>query len=180
MHAENDREFELVLGNKQLLGLLFVTFVLLGVFFALGYAMGRNTVPSPVVETQRSADAPPPEPKPSVTENPAVTERPSPVEPASAAIPPAQRAPEPAVAGVIIDPKPGETFLQVGAVKRREAESLVEVLSNKGFKAVLAPAPPPLEDTFRVLVGPIGTDIEQGKLKTELERAGFKPIPRRY
>jgi hypothetical protein len=78
----------------------------------------------------------------------------------------------------VIDPTPGDTYLQVTAVKRPEAELLVEVLARKGFKAALAPAP--LPNMFRVLVGPVRTDAEQGKLKTDLEQAGFKPIPRRY
>ena len=77
-----------------------------------------------------------------------------------------------------MDPKPGDTFLQVTAVKRPEAELLVEVLTRKGFKAGLAPAP--VDNMFRVLVGPVHTDAEQGKLKSDLEQAGFKPIPRRY
>ncbi|MBC7924430.1 MAG: hypothetical protein H7039_02130, partial [Bryobacteraceae bacterium] len=40
-----DREFEIILGNKQLFSLMFVVFVLLGVFFAMGYVMGRSTLP---------------------------------------------------------------------------------------------------------------------------------------
>src|SRR3954452_16147674 len=40
-----DHETEIVLGNKQLFSLLFVVFVLLGVFFAMGYVMGRSTLP---------------------------------------------------------------------------------------------------------------------------------------
>src|SRR4051794_33574892 len=43
-----DHETEIVLGNKQLFSLLFVVFVLLGVFFAMGYVMGRSTVSAEV------------------------------------------------------------------------------------------------------------------------------------
>src|SRR3954453_18247688 len=42
---DQDNEFELVLGNKQLFSVLFVVFVLLGVFFAMGYLMGRSSAP---------------------------------------------------------------------------------------------------------------------------------------
>jgi hypothetical protein len=191
MQAENDREFELVLGNKQLLGLLFLTFVLLGVFFALGYAMGRNAAPSPIAETVNPArpSASGPVQKPTAAEG--IVSPPQPAKSdaarldAEAATPPAAQAPAAAPSGgdvtpavVILDPKPGDTFLQVTAVKRPEAELLAEVLTKKGFKAGLAPAP--IENMFRVLVGPVHTDAEQGKLKSDLEQAGFKPIPRRY
>jgi flagellar biosynthesis GTPase FlhF len=36
-------EFELVLGNKQLLSVFFIVVVLLGVFFTMGYIVGRNS-----------------------------------------------------------------------------------------------------------------------------------------
>ena len=38
-----DGEKELVLGNKQLIGLFFVVVALCGVFFAMGYLIGRNS-----------------------------------------------------------------------------------------------------------------------------------------
>src|SRR5882724_11870983 len=36
-------EFELVLGNKQLLSVVFIVVILLGVFFTMGYIVGRNS-----------------------------------------------------------------------------------------------------------------------------------------
>ena len=45
MPKNDEGEFELVLGNKQLLSVFFIVVVLLGVFFAMGYIAGRNTVP---------------------------------------------------------------------------------------------------------------------------------------
>jgi cell division protein FtsN len=42
MARTEDGEMELVLGNKQLLSVLFVLVVLLGVFFTMGYIVGRN------------------------------------------------------------------------------------------------------------------------------------------
>jgi Flp pilus assembly protein protease CpaA len=41
--AQMDGEKELVLGNKQLISLFFVVVALCGVFFAMGYMIGRNT-----------------------------------------------------------------------------------------------------------------------------------------
>jgi hypothetical protein len=39
-------EFELVLGNKQLLSGFFIVVILFGVFFTMGYIVGRNSAPS--------------------------------------------------------------------------------------------------------------------------------------
>src|SRR5215467_13229174 len=41
--AQTEGEKELVLGNKQLISLFFVVVALCGVFFAMGYMIGRNT-----------------------------------------------------------------------------------------------------------------------------------------
>ena len=41
--TQTDGEKELVLGNKQLISLFFVVVALCGVFFAMGYMIGRNT-----------------------------------------------------------------------------------------------------------------------------------------
>src|SRR5687767_11711005 len=38
-------EFEMVLGNKQLLSVFFIVVVLLAVFFTMGYVVGRNSAP---------------------------------------------------------------------------------------------------------------------------------------
>jgi hypothetical protein len=41
--ARNDEgEFELILGNRQLMSVLFILVVLLGVFFTMGYIVGRS------------------------------------------------------------------------------------------------------------------------------------------
>jgi hypothetical protein len=48
MDSDNDGERELVLGNKQLLGIFFVATLLCGVFFAMGYVVGGNSAKSAV------------------------------------------------------------------------------------------------------------------------------------
>jgi hypothetical protein len=196
MHSDQEHEFEVVLGNKQLFSLLFVVFVLLGVFFAMGYAMGRNSAPADVARqtpatgpegaaatpnrpamtegSAPAASAPPTIPASEVTGRAAETAAP----PAStAAAPPTQRPAEHAPAR-FIDPKPGEVYLQVSAVARPEAELLVEVLSRKGFRASMAPGPS--ENVIRVLVGPASGDSELTRLRTDLEQSGFKAMVRRY
>jgi len=46
MGRSEDGEFELILGNKQLLSVFFIVVVLLGVFFTMGYIVGKNSVPA--------------------------------------------------------------------------------------------------------------------------------------
>ena len=45
MPKTEDGEFELILGNRQLLSVFFIVVVLLGVFFTMGYIVGRNSGP---------------------------------------------------------------------------------------------------------------------------------------
>lgn len=40
----DEGEFELILGNRQLLSVFFIVVVLLGVFFTMGYIVGKNSV----------------------------------------------------------------------------------------------------------------------------------------
>ena len=42
MKKNEDGEVELILGNGQLLGVFFIVVILLGLFFGMGYLMGRN------------------------------------------------------------------------------------------------------------------------------------------
>jgi cell division septation protein DedD len=45
--ARNDEgEFELVLGNRQLISVFLIVVILLGVFFSMGYIVGRNSSPT--------------------------------------------------------------------------------------------------------------------------------------
>ena len=185
-----------MLGNKQLFSLLFIVFILLGVFFAMGYVMGRNTSGGTDVAVRPPAGNDTPASRggrPSAAEGsmPPVIERPA----TAAAEPPAQKgepeatAQPPAAAAkvppqtesgppAVIDPKPGQIFLQVSAVARPEAELLVEVLTKKGFKAAMAPGPN--DQVFRVLVGPSPNEADLGKMRTDLEQSGFKTMVRRY
>jgi hypothetical protein len=189
-HPDGEREFELVLGNKQLFSLLFIMFVLLGVFFAMGYTLGRTSAPpetTPLKGAAGQGQAPSrPVTRPPVVEGAVSAEKGgapagSQENPSFASAEQALRARATEDSGspvpTMIDPRPGQIFCQVTAVARPEAELLVEVLLKKGFRAAMAPGP----DKFvRVLVGPADSDGDLVKLKTDLEHAGFKPFVRRY
>ena len=191
---QEGHEYELVLGNRQLLSILFLVVVLFGVFFAMGYVMGRNSAP---VETaakgaaereevipsqvrQGGSDDDENEPVQIQTDNNTEKAAPEQQSGASPAAAQANATPEPVLDGppLVTEPQAGQRFLQVSAVAKPEAELLVEVLTRKKFRAVIAPGPN--DRLFRVLVGPVRDDDESVKTRVELEAAGFKPIPRQY
>jgi cell division septation protein DedD len=89
-------------------------------------------------------------------------------------------APEPATSeeSLTAPPVPGQTYLQVAAVRRPEAELMVDVLKRRGFAARIAPVPDKAE--FRVLVGPIKDAAALAKTQSDLALAGFRSIVRKY
>ena len=52
MPKNDEGEFELVLGNRQLISVFLIVVILLGVFFSMGYIVGRNS--SPAGDTARN------------------------------------------------------------------------------------------------------------------------------
>jgi len=176
-----DGEFELILGNRQLLSVFFIVVVLLGVFFTMGYIVGRNAAPV----TPEVAANPPVDTRPPAVESPARTPEPAPV-----ASPPSETAPQqpaptaPAAEHVPETPKAeapptaigsrpaaGQTYLQLAATSQHEADIMVDVLRKKRFRAMAAE----IEEkpgTFRVLVGPV-TDTTANKMRADLQGAGF-------
>ncbi len=201
MPKNEEGEFELVLGNRQLLSIFFIVIILFGVFFTMGYIVGRNSAPTvasappsktgagesaasnpagagAVAETPPQDSGQPSALQPSAEAQPSQTQAAAPQAAAPAEKPPSEEAAAPAA-------KPPETpeppasriYLQVAAVGRPDAEVEVNTLKKRGFPAMMAPAP--REGIFRVLVGPYKDAASVGKAKAELENLGFKPIVRR-
>ncbi len=56
MPRNEDGEFELILGNKQLLSVFFIVVTLLAVFFAMGFIMGRSV--NPAAEARKVDNSP--------------------------------------------------------------------------------------------------------------------------
>jgi cell division septation protein DedD len=190
MPKNEDGEFELVLGNRQLLSVFFIVVVLLGVFFTMGYIVGRNSGPAPsteiasahrepakppiVVESasqEKKADPPPqetkpPETKPQVETAKAPEPEPKKPEPKKPEPPPAKEKEK--ESGT---PATGGTYLQLSATNQHEAEVYVDVLKKKGFKAITS-AVPDRPGLVRVWVGPIA-DNGIAKMRADLNAAGF-------
>ena len=51
MAKTEDGEFELILGNRQLISVFLIVIILLGVFFSMGYIVGRNSAGPAVAAT---------------------------------------------------------------------------------------------------------------------------------
>jgi cell division protein FtsN len=205
--SKTEGEYELVLGNRQLLSAFFIIVILFGVFFTMGYVVGRNSgpaaaagAPATVATNQRPeaaspAAVPPAAPPKEEAKEPAPSET-KPVETQPVAQPEkvrekteaARMAPPrhtPAAAksaetpggAVAVNPGPGNMYLQVEAVAQPQASVVVDTLKQKGFPALLAQSSNPT--LFRVMVGPFPNAATLGKAKADLENVGFKPIVRK-
>jgi cell division septation protein DedD len=175
-------EFELILGNRQLMSVFFIVVILLGVFFAMGYIVGRNS--SPVTGPEIAARWPP-ESKPLVETPPPQRESPAPEAPKATAsqqgpaVTPAARpeaaAPVPVKQSARVDssaqPESGKTYLQLSAIDHDAAEIMVELLRKKSFPAITAEVPE-RPGVFRVLVGPVA-EADVNKTRTDLQNASF-------
>jgi cell division septation protein DedD len=178
-----DGEFELILGNRQLLSVFFIWVVLMGVFFTIGYIVGRNSAPA----TAEIASVPKGEEKPLVVNPPTPAPEPpaeAPAQPRAASPTPAaepapksevekpRKAERPAAAIATGQPVAGRTYLQLAATVKDQADALVDVLRKNGFHAVSEQIPekPTL---YRVLVGPLG-EGEINKTRAELQGKGFQ------
>jgi outer membrane biosynthesis protein TonB len=218
MAKNEDGEFELILGNRQLLSVFFIVVVLLGVFFTMGYIVGRNSNPvappevvaahkdsKPVViegpprenpkgsapastapPTETAAQLPPkeepkpepPRPEPPKTETPKrEPPKPEPVKSEAIKAPPPKAQPPkpakqtPAATASGAAPSSGETYLQLVATAKAEADVMLDVLHKKGFKAIAVQIPERPE-LYRVFVGPIA-DTAVNKTRGDLQGSGF-------
>jgi hypothetical protein len=206
MPRTDEGEFELVLGNRQLLSVFFIVVVLLGVFFVMGYILGKNANPTSMVDvaSARKTDLPvAAEPlvvdrtgeKPSAAVTPAPPTTPNASVPAPVKEQPREPVREPVREVVKETPKPtppppapkpeaapataavkGALYLQVAAVGKPEGEVVSKVLRAKGYKVTLADVGD--GKTHRVLVGPM-EQADMGKIRGELTTLGFSPFPRK-
>lgn len=189
--AQMEGEKELVLGNKQLISLFFVVVALCGVFFAMGYMMGRpsgkqlaaipetnpaaQSAPAPEQSQSQEAEPPretaPPEAQPSApADTSANTPPPATQTQPAHDVPNAPSAPAAAAAAPAV-PETGATYLQVTALRRSDADNLVKTLKEQNFPALLADSSKP--DLFRVLVGPYHQTADVADAKARLKALGF-------
>ena len=195
MRNNETGEFELVVGNKQLLSGFFIVVLLFAVAFAMGYVVGQNTQrPARLASdggaassaTNTAADSRPQPPSPAAVaaappapeaSQPPLDSSPQPTtQPAQATQPAAgeKSAAAPADTGTVASSElPAGSYWQVIAVKPEVAEAMRQTLKDKGFQVSLTPGP---SNLTRVLVGPYSDTPSLGRAKTALETAGFQPV----
>ena len=208
--AKNDEgEFELILGNRQLISVFLIVVILLGVFFSMGYIVGRNSAPAvetaaeakpvevhwPAADASKSPDAvrpdaPAAEPAPADTSQaktaPPATTTPEtePAAPAPAlAVQPPVRQEKPGAAGPPVTATASATEPAPGDYWQvvATARADAEIITEALAKKGFHAvlAPAPKEGVFRVLVGPLKNAAAQAQTRTDLEAAGFKNPIRR-
>ena len=190
-------EFELVVGNRQLLSAFAIVVLLFGVGVAMGYILGQNSPKSaklqpdaaqPAVTDQRPQPAAPaaPPPQPAAAATDAAATQPVSSGDSAAASPATQPAAQPAAEPVrdpaptpaaaagntVAEPPPG-SYWQVMALPEADAEGVLRTLKEQGFPALLSPG---TKNLTRVLVGPFKDTQSMGRAKTQLESAGFHPV----
>jgi len=218
MPRNEEGEFELVLGNRQLLSVFFVIVILMGVCFAAGYIFGRNSASaSDVARAKKGAESaividptsegkggaqrsslapgqvevrsgspvaaarPPAKPAPAGgAPERAAAPPPEAAKPVTAPVKPVAAPPRPAseAGSGLVQPGPGQTYLQVAAVRRPDANTLVSNLKKKEFGAGVAAGPN--ETLFRVVVGPLKDSAEVNRERARLKELGFDPIVKRF
>jgi cell division septation protein DedD len=203
MRNKETGEFELIVGNGQLVSGFFIVILLFAVGVAMGYILGQNSekaaknqpgdaVPCVATDGRPQPSQPSPQPAqdaaasqptaatdapPQPTTQPAKEPEPAPVAATKPAVPePAPPPPPPAKTAVVSASAeaPSGSFWQVSAKANKEsAQATLKILKERGFSAYLTPGP---NNLTRVLVGPYKDTPSKTKAKTELEAMGFKPI----
>ena len=199
MRNKDTGEFELVVGDKQLLSGFFIGVLLLAVVFAMGYVLGRGApkpapaapetaaIPTPVESHPTAPASSQPSPSP-VDATPAVMnpdvghpgETGTPAEPppqpttvpakeTAAPEPPAPKA-EPAPAPPAAAEPSAGTYWQVLAGSRSSATAVSQTLKSQGFPVITRPG---RDNLTLVWVGPYSDKASLSKAKKQLEDAGM-------
>ena len=101
-------------------------------------------------------------------------------------LPPPPSEPEPVPAQTVkakpiwspVDPRPGESYLQLAAMGPLATKEYLQDLAGKGIHPLIAPGP--TEGIYRILMGPYANTTALEKARQALESAGAKPMVRTY
>lgn len=197
MAHSDDGQYELVLENKQVLGIFFIAALLCGVFFGFGFLVGRSSkgptgtqpvTPSSADATSESRRSAMPQDK-SASQPDAVTpdaqpasgkaaDKDKPADAAASTPPPAEEKPkaeEKTAPAPAPQPETASINLQVNVFSSPDAaEPVASLLKRKNFPVTVAQGTS--DKYYHVLVGPYPNMKEADAVKKRLEEEGFKPI----
>jgi DedD protein len=205
MTRKGDRQLELVLENRQVLGIFFVIAILFGVFFSLGYVVGKNTASPAQMATVPNLEPLQADGKPSAMPAPEYLPRSGGGNFASASIPATpgettdtdlefynsvedsnpqaslerpSSVPDKSAGLTTVQTPPEGILVQVSALTRQEdAENLVALMKEKGLPVLLTSSAS--DRLFHVVVGPYESAEEAETVKRILEQDGFRPFLRK-
>ena len=204
MRNNETGEFELLVGNRQLLSGFFIVVLLFAVAFSMGYIVGRNSSPSAKVQTETGSSAgaasqtPETRPQP-VSQPPAAGGAPGlPADAAQSATPLADTPPQPSTqperGGQSTAPAPAASAPTAGApppatppvdaapgsywqVLATASQTSADAMrQTMKDKGFPASLQPGPNNLIRVLIGPYNDKQALGRAKTELENAGVHPV----
>jgi cell division septation protein DedD len=204
MRNNETGEFELVVGNKQLLSGFFIVVLLFAVAFAMGYVVGPNTQrPAKLASEGGSSSgaangAADSRPQPASPAAPVPVSSTPPAPDAAAGQTPTDSAPQPTTQPTT---QPSQGSQPAAPEKPAAAPAATGIVASSelppgSFWQVLAVKPevaeamrstlkdkgfqvaltPGTNNLTRVLVGPYNDSPSLGRAKTELETAGFRPV----
>ena len=173
---DSQEEFELVVGRRQIAGILFLVLVVVAVCSGGSYLAGKVTSRrvEAAAEPEIKIEQPPatPVPAPSVPAPAPMLEATIVREPAG---PPAPKAIE---APIFANPNPQAIYIQVGAVEKGVAVILAEGLRKHALDSFVAPGPG--TKSYRVLIGPFADAEAYQKARSIVAEIGLDNFARRY
>lgn len=183
--ARDEGEFELILGNNQIILLFLILVLLMGLFFSLGFLVGRSTASRPAAASQQqpaqvpiSVDARKSAAESVVTPSPAPAKEQEPAAEKETSAPaaeqkPAPSRPAPVPAQLFVDKPPSGTYLQAAATQRADAETMLSYLISKtGLPGFVTPSPKSPE-LCRVLIGPLANNEQIAEARAKLSNLGI-------
>jgi cell division septation protein DedD len=199
MLQSSERETEILLGNKQLLGIFFVGAALLGIAFVGGYKVGQASSAKKVTAGPPGPSTDPAPQSSGVAQAGGETHSVSPGDGGAlntdgtssnskgtqellgarkkkvAKTDVSNDEPATAARADGFSPQSGQEFLQVTAVPREHAYAVAAVLRKKGFRAHAVPKPG-AGNLYRVIVGPIHDAGELSTTRDSLRKTGFSQV----
>jgi len=189
MPVKDEGEFELILGNKQIIAVFVIVLLLMGLFFSIGFLAGRRSasgpetagktpadVPITVDATRQQASAAEPPPAQEKAESAAGKAAAEP-EPSQPQQQPQQQPQEPkkqaqVPSRLFVDQPPAGTYLQAAATQRADAEAMLSyIISKTGLSGYVAPSPKSPE-LCRVLIGPLSGNEQIADARSKLSTLG--------
>ena len=198
------RQVELVLENKQVMGVFMVMAVLCGIFFALGFVVGRSSGASTTAAAEVADENLPPGEKPSAMPAPAYIPKSQQASvggdlggeqatpdtdmsfynsvqtnaPDGQAESDAEQKQTASAPAPPVGPAPEGILVQVSALTRRnDAENLLNLLKEKDLPVLVTTGTN--DSLFHVVVGPYKNEKDADAVKQSLEKDGFRPFIRR-